>query len=173
MGEECVSLVRHIVDGFPVSKADHPPLLQKKKKLYPNKWHSTGVVAEVLPNRQYRVVLDGSRRMTLRNRRFLKKILPVSRRIYNDSFDSLADEQVQPTPPDPAQPPSILPEEPVVAIEEPPLPSVETEDQPVVVDTPPPPSPPVVHDGAPLRRSSREKAPRRIFSAKLKGKSHE
>ena len=29
MDEECVSLVRHIVDGFPASKADLPPLLQK------------------------------------------------------------------------------------------------------------------------------------------------
>ena len=46
---------------------------------HPNKWYSTGVIAEVLPDRQYRVILDGSRRVTLRNRRFLKKILPVSR----------------------------------------------------------------------------------------------
>ena len=140
---------------------------------HPNKWYSTGVVAEVLPNRQYRVILDGRRRITLRNRCFLKKIFPVSRSIYNDSFDAIDDKQVQPAPPTPAQPSPILTEEPVVAIEEPPVATAEIEDQPVVVDTPLPPPLPVAHDGAPLRRSSREKVPRRIFSAKLKGKSHE
>ena len=36
------------------------------------KWDRTGSVVEVLPNRQYRVKVDGSWRVTLRNRRFLK-----------------------------------------------------------------------------------------------------
>jgi hypothetical protein len=38
-------------------------------------------VTEVLPHRQYRVVVDGSRHITLRNRRFLHKILPVCRQL--------------------------------------------------------------------------------------------
>ena len=39
----------------------------------PNQWHSTGVIVEALPFRQYRVVVDGSRRTMLRNRRYLRK----------------------------------------------------------------------------------------------------
>ena len=41
----------------------------------PKKWNNTGRIMEVLPNRQYRVMVDGSRRVTLRNRKFLRKIL--------------------------------------------------------------------------------------------------
>ena len=44
----------------------------------PNKWHNTGIVSECLPHRQYHVIVDGSRRFTLRNRRFLRKITPVT-----------------------------------------------------------------------------------------------
>ena len=46
----------------------------------PRKWYATGVVVECLPNRQYRVLIDGSRRATLRNRKFLRKIDPVCRK---------------------------------------------------------------------------------------------
>ena len=38
------------------------------------KWDKTGVVVEVLPFDQYRVKVDGSGRITLRNRQFLRKI---------------------------------------------------------------------------------------------------
>ena len=37
------------------------------------RWNKTGRVVEVLPNRQYRVRVDGSGRVTLRNRRFLRE----------------------------------------------------------------------------------------------------
>ena len=43
------------------------------------RWDRTGIVAETLPNSQYRVVVDGSRRTTLRNRHFLRKISPNTR----------------------------------------------------------------------------------------------
>ena len=39
------------------------------------RWDITGLVVEVLPERQYRISIDGSGRITLRNRRFMKKIL--------------------------------------------------------------------------------------------------
>ena len=42
------------------------------------KWDRSGVIVECLPHRQYRVRLDGSGRLVLRNRRFLKPAL-VSR----------------------------------------------------------------------------------------------
>ena len=54
----------------------------------PKKWHSTGYIADTLPNRQYKVVVDGSRRVSLRNRKFLRKIDPICRKM---AFDSTAD----------------------------------------------------------------------------------
>jgi len=38
------------------------------------KWDKSGYIVEALPHRQYRVKVDGSGRVTLRNRRFLKPI---------------------------------------------------------------------------------------------------
>ena len=38
------------------------------------KWNRTGTIIETLPHRQYQVKLDGSGRVTLRNRKFLKQI---------------------------------------------------------------------------------------------------
>ena len=46
----------------------------------PLRWFRTGTVVEVNPaTRQYNVKVDGSGRVTLRNRRFLKKIDPICR----------------------------------------------------------------------------------------------
>ena len=42
----------------------------------PKKWSNTGRVVKVLPHRQYGIMIDGSRRVTLRNRKFLRKIKP-------------------------------------------------------------------------------------------------
>ena len=52
----------------------------------PLKWNNTGTVVEVKPHRQYRIMIDGSRRITLRNRRFIKKIQP-SLRNYTSAHD--------------------------------------------------------------------------------------
>lgn len=64
-----------------------PPLLigqavqvQNQTGTKPNKWLSTGVIVETLPHRQYRIRIDGSRRLSLRNRKFLKPINPVCRK---------------------------------------------------------------------------------------------
>ena len=48
--------------------------IQNQHGNHPNKWDKTGSIAEALPHKQYRVYVDGSRRLTLRNRRFLRKI---------------------------------------------------------------------------------------------------
>ena len=42
------------------------------------RWDRTGTVVEVLANRQYRIRVDGSGRVALRNRRFLKKLVSAS-----------------------------------------------------------------------------------------------
>ena len=41
------------------------------------RWDRMGFVVEVLPYRQYNIRLEGSGRVTLRNRRFLKKVSPI------------------------------------------------------------------------------------------------
>ena len=66
------------------------------------KWNKTGRIVEVLPNRQYRIKVDGSGRVTLRNRRFLKVVepsLPVTlpapgRGAPKPSTDSLATREI-------------------------------------------------------------------------------
>jgi hypothetical protein len=45
----------------------------------PKKWCNTGKVIEVKPHRQYAVVVDGGKRITLRNRKFLRKTLDGDR----------------------------------------------------------------------------------------------
>lgn len=45
----------------------------------PLRWEKTGIISESLPHRQYRVIVDGSRRTTLSNRQFLRPILNETR----------------------------------------------------------------------------------------------
>ena len=54
-------------------------IVQNQLGNHPSKWHITGVVVEVKDHDQYIVKIDGSGRMTLRNRKFLKKINPFVR----------------------------------------------------------------------------------------------
>jgi len=51
--------------------------IQNQTGPYPTKWDKTGVVIEVHQFDQYVVRVDGSGRMTTRNRKFLKKYIPV------------------------------------------------------------------------------------------------
>ena len=41
------------------------------------RWDRTGLIVDVLPHKQYRVRMDGSGDISLRNRRFLRKIIPL------------------------------------------------------------------------------------------------
>jgi hypothetical protein len=49
----------------------------------PQKWHRTGMVVEVLQHDQYLIKVDGSGRVTKRNRRFLRAFKPASTYIEN------------------------------------------------------------------------------------------
>ena len=51
--------------------------VQNQEGPLPRWWMKTGRVVETMGNKQYRVCLDESSRVMLRNRRFLRKILPV------------------------------------------------------------------------------------------------
>ena len=51
--------------------------VQNQKGKDPLRWDRSGVVVESLGNQQYTVKMDGSGRVSLRNRRFLRKIKPL------------------------------------------------------------------------------------------------
>ena len=52
--------------------------IQDQRGLTPNKWHQSGVVLEALPHDSYLVTVDGSRHVTQRNRKFLRKFVPFN-----------------------------------------------------------------------------------------------
>jgi len=54
--------------------------IQNQSRNKPNKWHNTGILTESLPYQQYQVLVDGSQKVSLWNRRFPKKIHPVCRK---------------------------------------------------------------------------------------------
>ena len=55
---------------------------------YPRKWDKTGTVVEVRQFDQYFVKVDGSGRVTLRNRKFLRHFTPVSPRMSPTTITS-------------------------------------------------------------------------------------
>ena len=52
--------------------------IQNQQGNHPTKWDRSGIVVESLGNDQYRVKVDGSGRLTLRNHRFLRAYTPVT-----------------------------------------------------------------------------------------------
>ena len=65
------------------------------------RWKKSGVIVETLPYRQYTIRMDGSGRTTLRNRRFLKKIINVKPQIIPSPvviMDPKADPFIPTTP---------------------------------------------------------------------------
>jgi hypothetical protein len=51
--------------------------VQNQNGTHPTRWDKTGTVVECLPHRQYKIKMDGSGRVTMRNRKFLRRISPV------------------------------------------------------------------------------------------------
>ena len=189
-----MALAKRAIKVGPSEKRELKPLqlgdsvqIQNQTGNHPNKWFGTGVIAGVLPHRQYQVVKDGSRRVTLRNRRFLKKILPVSRKDF-DLTPELS----------PVTTPGVTTEEPdrgdggacvqpaTVNTEEASTPAHQGERPQNVYrcddETQGTPQDQIIPDETdirppevfqPVRRSMRRAVPRKMFSAKLKGKTHE
>ena len=56
-------------------------LVQNQTGRAPNKWDKSGVIVECKPHNQVNVMMDGSRKVSLRNRQFVRKIeipMPVA-----------------------------------------------------------------------------------------------
>ena len=51
--------------------------VQNQRGKDPLRWNRSGIVVESLENQQYTVKMDGSGRVSLRNRKFLRKIQPL------------------------------------------------------------------------------------------------
>ena len=118
----------------------------------------------MLPYRQYNVVVDGSRRVTLRNRKFLRRIDPVTRKDTRlpeiDAIEPSGDQSDQGG--------SMAPSEPV----EPPVNGLhDSQNETVVPCSPPSQFPPEVLQ-QPLRRSTRVKKQAPKFMARMHGKTH-
>ena len=60
------------LDTVPIG---HAVAVQNQKGRFPKKWDKTGVVVENMDHDKVLVRMDGSRRLTTRNRRFVKKII--------------------------------------------------------------------------------------------------
>ena len=148
----------HAKDLPELHERDHVAV-QNQHGNYPNRWDRTGLIVQKLPNRQYHVKMDGSNRLTLRNRKFLRKIDPVRSspavtKFTDTSQLTHADESQKVAQAHPSSSPAPLP---------PPVPVVPN---PVSTQSP-------VAEIPDIRRSSRNKQPRELFQANLKGKSHE
>ena len=60
-----------------------PVAIQNHSGWYPNKWDKTGVIIEVKPHEQIVIKEDGNRRLTLRNRRFIRELDPGKTSLRN------------------------------------------------------------------------------------------
>ena len=145
-------------------------LVQNQVGNHPSKWDITGIVVETKEHDQYVVKVDGSGRMTLRNRKFLKKIVPYSMTKHTKDSD------IPPKPPVTTpmpQPPPMLHTEltPVTEpqLTPPPAPVTEPLTPPLAPAAEPPPAhspeptPPVSPD--PEAMAAPDTAPRRSSQA--------
>ena len=62
--------------------------IQNQKGREPLRWDKSGTVVESHGNDQYSVRMDGSGRITLRNRQYLRKIVPLFERMLGGEKDS-------------------------------------------------------------------------------------
>ena len=152
----------------------------------PKRWDKTGVVVESLPHRQYMVRMDGSGRVTRRNRRFLREILPVCSDNYKipratgninrilptnaveaSEDNSVPNRELRPR----EEAPSSIP--PVAsASAEPTVQSHTTNSQQTnTVNVPAEEHATEMSTAAP-RRSNRDRVHRQVFQANLHGKGH-
>ena len=63
--------------NLPDLKIGDSVLVQNQLGNEPRRWERRGKIVEVMPFRQYKVMLDGSRRITLRKRKFVRKYQPL------------------------------------------------------------------------------------------------
>lgn len=156
------SRIRRGTERWSEHTRDLPPLAPGSKVLIQNqygagkmskKWDKSGMILEDLGFNKYSVKVDGSGRITHRNRQFLRKFTPVTPSLPGPSPNtSYCEPQVNPIPPRTSQNHqpvgnSIPPPEPEVvpALPSPPRPSLQLREPPSTPESPtfetPPSSP--------------------------------
>ena len=136
-------------------------LIQNQTGQHPTRWDRSGVVVSAGDYDQYHVKVAGTGRVTLRNRRFLKKYQPHSLHGVPTSSVGHAYNQPDVSSPEPSKlPPTSLPE-----TDEP---SVIPEDSPIQSDNPATnmveeTSLPKMTSDTNLRRSARNRMPRKFY----------
>ena len=98
-------------------------VLQNQRGPRARRWDKTGRVIEALDNRQYRIRLDGSGRISLRNRRFMRLISPQAPQALPQPLPAAPEPQLAAPHPRPAapEPPAAVPEPPPVVLQPPPV----------------------------------------------------
>ena len=88
--------------AIPALKPGDKVFIQNQSGPHPTKWDASGTIMERGQHDQYTVKVDGTGRLTLRNRRFLRKFTPVTTSISHtplpmiQSLPSLANQQQTP-----------------------------------------------------------------------------
>ena len=75
----------------------------------PNRWDRTGIIVEARPHDQYIVKIDGSGRLTTRNRKFLRHFQPATMEIQ--AAPTMNPQTIENNTPTPIQNPSIIPKQ--------------------------------------------------------------
>ena len=91
------SLKEHSRPLHPLTIGDKV-FLQNQQGPNPNKWDRSGTVVESPGNDQYRIKIDGSGRLTLRNRRFPRVYTPVTSQLESSPLTTPLIPTDNPTP---------------------------------------------------------------------------
>lgn len=79
-------LTEHTKRLPPLVVGDHVRI-QNQTDPHPTKWDKTGLIIEIHQFDQYVVRVDGSGRLSIRNRKFLRKYIPVQERLPRRTID--------------------------------------------------------------------------------------
>lgn len=138
---KCAERLKQNTRALPPLVVGDKVRVQNQTGPYPLKWDKTGTVIEVKQFDQYVIRLDGSRRVTLRNRKFLRKFIPAVTDTPTWS-PSAHEEQLPAIPPKdqgtPDTPSSGIPAPPVPRTQTPPPRPTHPEPPPSVPTTPRP-----------------------------------
>ena len=78
-------LLNKAAHSIPALNPGDKVFVQNQKGPHPTKWDASGTVMEAGKHDQYMVKIDGTGRVTLRNRRFLRKYTPITTSIAHKS----------------------------------------------------------------------------------------
>ena len=85
MTRTCEKLNEHTRQLQPLQISDHV-FIQNQHGAHPSKWDKSGKIIDVKSHNQYLVKVNGSGRVTVRNRRFLRKFTPAAMTVNQSGY---------------------------------------------------------------------------------------